>query len=154
MNLAGFRERGGWWVAAQLALMLPAVVIGPWLGEHATGAMRWIANGVLACGLALIVWSRVALGKSFTAFPRPVDGGSQAAGGPYRYVRHPMYTGVALSLAGWALMFQSVPVAALGAATAVLLDAKARREEAWLAAVYPGYAEYKSRTRKFMPWLY
>ena len=152
--MSRFSERGGWWVAAQLALMLPAIAIGPWLGEHATGALRWIANAVLACGLALIVWSRVALGQSFTAFPRPVDGGSQVAYGPYRVVRHPMYTGVVLSLAGWALLFQSVPVAALAAATLVVLDLKARREEAWLTGAYPGYAEYMRRTRKFLPFVY
>jgi protein-S-isoprenylcysteine O-methyltransferase Ste14 len=149
-----FAHRGGWWVVAQLALMLAAIVAGPWLGEHASGTMRWIANALLACGVALAIWSRVALGRSFTAFPRPVDGGSQVASGPYRFVRHPMYAAVILCLASWALMFQSLAVAGLAAATLVLLDMKARREERWLAEAYPGYADYRRSTRKLIPFVY
>jgi protein-S-isoprenylcysteine O-methyltransferase Ste14 len=152
--MASFAQRGGWWVVAQLALLLPAIAVGPWLGEHATGAMRWVANAVLVCGIALVIWSRVSLGRSFTAFPRPVDAGAQVVSGPYRWVRHPMYAGVLLCLAGWGLMFQSLAVAALGVATAVLLDMKARREEAWLEATYPGYGEYRRRTRRLIPLLY
>ena len=149
-----FAERGGWWVALQLGLLLPAIAVGPLLGEHASGAMRWIGNALLAIGFALIIWSRVALGKSFTAFPRPVNGGVQVASGPYRFVRHPMYTGVMVSLAAWALMFQSPAVAGLGIATAVVLDLKARREERWLEGMYPGYGEYRRATRKFLPFVY
>jgi protein-S-isoprenylcysteine O-methyltransferase Ste14 len=33
-------------------------------------------------------------------------------------------------------------------------DLKARREEAWLLAAYPGYAAYRRRVRKLFPFVY
>jgi protein-S-isoprenylcysteine O-methyltransferase Ste14 len=37
---------------------------------------------------------------------------------------------------------------------AVWMDLKARREEAWLLARYPGYAAYRARSRRFVPRIY
>ncbi len=33
-------------------------------------------------------------------------------------------------------------------------DLKSRREEAWLAERFPGYADYRARTKRFIPWAY
>jgi protein-S-isoprenylcysteine O-methyltransferase Ste14 len=152
--VAGFGQRGGWWVVTQLALMLPAILLPPWLGELAAGPLRWIAGALLAAGIALVLWSRAALGKSFTPFPRPVEGGTRVDSGPYRFVRHPMYLAVFLTLAGWVLLWRFLAGAWLPVAILVLLDMKARREEAWLAQAYPGYGDYKRRTRKLIPFVY
>ena len=149
-----FVERGGLWVLVQMPLMVAAIAIPWWTGSLADAPMRWIGAALWIAGLAAVVWSRRALGRSFTPFPRPVEGGAQVSGGPYRFVRHPIYTAVIATLGGWALMWQSWIGAALTLAVAVLLDAKARHEERWLAEAYPGYAEYKGRTRKLVPFLY
>ena len=47
-------------------------------------------------------------------------------------------------------------LAALGVAGLLLafFDVKARREEAWLVAAYPGYAAYRRRVRKLVPLVY
>ena len=90
---------------------------------------------LFAAGIALGGWSRFALGRSFTPFPKPVEGGVQVARGPYRWVRHPIYSGITVALLAF-------------------FDMKARREEKWLEAAYPGYAEYRRRTRKLIPLLY
>ena len=151
---ARFIERGGPWLLAQLPLMLATIALAPWLGSIADGPVRAAAIAMLAAGIALVVWSRATLGRSFTPYPRPIDGGTQVSNGPYRFVRHPIYTAVIRVLAGWALLWQSTVAAALVVVLAVLLDFKARREEAWLAQSYPGYAEYKRRTRKLVPFVY
>ena len=59
-----------------------------------------------------------------------------------------------LASLGWALLWQSV--AALGAAVVlgVFFDAKARLEERLLLAKFPGYAAYRGRTWRFVPWVY
>ncbi len=52
-----------------------------------------------------------------------------------------------LGAAGWALArspWAFVPAAALW----LLFDLKSRREEAWLADRYPGYAAYRARVRR------
>ena len=149
-----FVERGGLWLLAQLPLMVAAYGVPAWLDTLATGWPRWIGLAMFAAGIALGGWSRQALGKSFTPFPRPVEGGTQAMQGPYRWVRHPIYSGIVLSAAGWALAWQSWIGALMAAALLVFFDMKARGEERWLAQAYPGYAEYKRRTRKLVPLLY
>ena len=152
--MAGFVERGGLWLLAQLPLMVAAFGIPVWLDTLAPNPQRSIGVALFVAGLALGGWSRRALGRSFTPFPRPVEGGIQAMHGPYRWVRHPIYSGIVLSAASWALAWQSWTGAALAAVLLVFFDLKARGEERWLAGAYPGYAEYKRRTRKLVPFLY
>jgi len=75
--------------------------------------------------------------------------------GPYRYVRHPMYTsllgltaGAALLLGSW-LGLVAVPVLAIG------LAARAMLEESMLARELPGYDEYMVRVRyRFVPYVW
>ena len=59
-----------------------------------------------------------------------------------------------MASAGWALAWQSIAGTILTVALLVFFDMKARREEKWLEAAYPGYAEYRRRTRKLIPLLY
>ena len=149
-----FVERGGLWLAGQLPLMVAAFGLPAWLDSMASAPIRWIGLTLLIDGIALGGWSRHALGKSFTPFPRPVPQGTQATHGPYRWVRHPIYSGIVLSAAGWAVAWQSWAGAALCAVLLVFFDMKARREERWLAEAYPGYAGYKRRTRKLIPFVH
>ena len=53
--------------------------------------------------MMLGIWSRAALGSSFTPFPRPVESGQHAARGPYGLVRHPMYLSYVLADIGYNL---------------------------------------------------
>jgi protein-S-isoprenylcysteine O-methyltransferase Ste14 len=137
-----------------MPLMLATIALAPWLGSLADGAVRIAAIAMLAAGILLVVWSRATLGRSFTPFPRPVDEGNQVSTGPYEFVRHPIYSAVVLALAGWALLWQSTVAGVFVVALAILFDFKARREEAWLAQAYEGYAEYRRRVRKFIPLVY
>ena len=55
---------------------------------------------------------------------------------------------------GWSLVMAS-PLALAGAVVVgVFFDLKSRREEAWLGEQFAGYAAYRWRTRRLMPWLY
>jgi protein-S-isoprenylcysteine O-methyltransferase Ste14 len=94
---------------------------------------------------------------NFNIHPAPREGGQLVQRGPYRWIRHPMYTAVmgcglacawASSSDGWKLAIASgLCVLAL---TAVLV-AKATLEERWMLTVHPGYATYRARTRRFLP---
>ena len=120
------------------------------VGPHpraARGTRRRLALGLSLVGIATIMGARRNLGSAFSVFPVPVPEASVADEGAYRYVRHPMYSGVlaqaiAISTAGspWAI----VPTGVL----AVVLDRKAAYEEALLADAHPEFASYRSRT----PW--
>jgi len=149
-----FALRGGWWVAAQGPLMLAAVALPPWLGQLAPPAQFVAGGAMVAFAFLLVGWSRKTLGASFTPFPKPVETGSLVIVGPFGLVRHPIYTAIIVAAAGWALQWQSIAGAACAALLAVFFDLKSRREEIWLAEKYGGYAAYRSRVKRFIPFIY
>jgi len=133
-------------VAAQFALLA-------WLIWPLT-AQRWSlpALALLACAIALGLWT-LAYNRpgNFNIRPEPKSSGRLVTGGPYRFVRNPMYSAL--------LMFAAAEVAAYGdprkilcwLALAAVLLAKAMLEERGLRALFPGYAEYAKRVRRFIP---
>lgn len=134
--------------------MLAAFGLPPWWGRLAEGGTRVVAIALAAAGFAFGVWARRTLGRSFTPLPRPVESGSLATNGPYRFARHPMYTSIIVSSAGWSLLWQSAAGAVCGVLLLVLFDLKSRREERWLEEAYAGYPEYRRRVKRFIPFVY
>ncbi|MHB8641791.1 MAG: methyltransferase family protein [Gaiellaceae bacterium] len=101
-------------------------------------------GGVLAvAGALLAVWTAKTLGSALTPSPRPR--GPLVTGGPYRFLRHPMYVGGVLFFAGVSLAFSWLALALTGA-LAVLWFAKTRVEERYLLERFPDYAELRRRT--------
>ena len=147
-------KRGEGWFLIQLALfalILLSSRIGLWVFPtwlRALGGVLLLIGGVSGT-LGIF-----ALGRSLSPFPKPIEGGSLVTNGVYGIVRHPIYTGLILGTLGWGLLMSS----ALGLLLAVVLflffDRKSRREEAWLMEAYPGYAEYRGRVKKLIPWIY
>lgn len=158
MNVPALGPRGEGWVAAQLVLFA-AIGLGGLVGVLSVDGGRLpltLVAGVLliAVGLLVAVRAAVALGSNLTPFPRPRPSATLVETGAYRYVRHPIYSGLVLAAVGWSVATASplafVPTVLL----ALLFDAKSRREEAWLTERLPGYAAYRARTRKFVPGIY
>lgn len=134
--------------------MLAAFGLPPLLGRLAEGTTRAAAIVVVVAGFAFGIWARRTLGRSFTPLPRPVESGSLATHGPYRFARHPIYTSIIVTSAGWSLLWQSAVGAACGVLLLVLFDLKSRREECWLEEAYAGYREYRKRVKRFIPFVY
>jgi protein-S-isoprenylcysteine O-methyltransferase Ste14 len=153
-RLTRLGRRGEGWVAVQFVLVLVIVAagaLGPrWLSP-AHDARTVIAIAVAVGGLYLFAGAATGLGKQLTPFPRPVAGGSVKRSGVYGLVRHPMYGGILLLALACALL--SSPLALVPwAVAAVFLDAKRRREEAWLVEAHPEYEQYRaSVTSRFVP---
>lgn len=152
--------RGEWYVVAQVVLLL-LVFLGPtrWFGWPVEvlplPMTRLVAGTTLALlGAALFGAGLVHLGANLTPLPYPRDAGTLVQSGAYRLARHPIYGGVILTGIGWGLVRGSVPTLLYAAVLGVLLDLKARREEAWLVDRYPDYAAYRARVRKLIPFLY
>ena len=159
--LPALGPRGEGWVVGQAALIVLVGVLGlPGLMDlQPTSAWRSV---LLALGLLLLIIG-LALGArgvrdlgrtNLTALPRPRDEGTLVETGVYRHVRHPLYVAVMLAGLGWALAAASVPAMVAASALVGWLDLKARREEAWLLARFPGYAAYRDRTSRFVPGVY
>lgn len=159
-SLPSLGPRGEGWVAIQLVLFAAIGVTGlalpgAWSGLGATIAM--IAGwALIAAGAGLAVAGVAGLqgGAALTALPHPRDEARLVERGAYRLVRHPVYGGLVMAAAGWALARGSLAALAGAAALLVFFDLKRRREEAWLLERFPDYAAYRTRTRRLIPWLW
>ena len=125
-----------------------------------TGAPSWfpgqrLAGGaVILAGAALMYWARVSFAS--WRFRAQIDAGHQlATGGPYRFLRHPLYAGLDLLALGTAVWMPTA-FAWLGAGLmAVGGDLRARAEERLLEVAFGDtYRDYCRRTRRFVPGLY
>lgn len=107
-----------------------------------------------ALGGLLVIWGFVSLGNALTPFPRPLEEASLHRQGAYRWMRHPIYTGVMLAAFGWALWWLSPAGVFFSLLLAVFFDRKAAQEEIWLRQKYANYAEYARRVKRFIPAVY
>ena len=111
-------------------------------------------GALVAAGLAFGLWAISANRPgNFNIRPDPKEGGTLVTGGPYRWVRHPMYLAVLLVMAAFVVAGDAAQ-AVLWLLLAAVLDAKAVREERGLALVHPGYAAYRGRTRALIPFVF
>ena len=108
----------------------------------------------IALGGWIVLSGTRRLCDSFTALPRPHRHATLIQDGVYARIRHPIYAGVICLGLGWAVTTLSLPALFGALVLVVVLDLKARREEVWLAERYPAYAEYRSRTHRFVPGVY
>ncbi len=145
--------RTAWaFVAAQFAL-IGLVVLLPtadvWAVPDALGRACTLATWV---GIAVMVTAGFGLGRGLTAAPLPNEHAQLRTGGLFHFVRHPIYSGLLLFTLAQVVASGSPYVAAAGLALIILVNAKARWEELRLAARFPAYPEYASRTPRFIPW--
>jgi protein-S-isoprenylcysteine O-methyltransferase Ste14 len=126
--------------------MAVALALGA-VPPHWPGWVRLLGVPVMLAGIVGFVWAGRTLGTSFTAFPRPKPEGVLVEDGPYRFVRHPVYSAGLLVMLGYGLL-TSVAATAVVPVLAVLWWLKARVEERHLAERFPGYADYRRRVRR------
>ena len=96
-----------------VTIVIPALIL--WSQGADVSVVSAIFGGLLiALGLALATWTWTLFVTEGRGTLAPWDATTQlVVSGPYRYVRNPMITGVALILAGEAVLFQSWPIAVL-----------------------------------------
>ena len=102
----------------------------------------------------LMVWARVTFGRrSFHAAANPTAGGIVRTG-PYRFLRHPIYTAVCLFV--WPAAINSGSPLALGCAGLVTAGAIVRMlcEEQLLIQQYPEYRDYARTTKRMIPYVF
>jgi protein-S-isoprenylcysteine O-methyltransferase Ste14 len=99
---------------------------------------------VAVAGAAIVARAARELGRSLTPLPEPRPEGVLVETGPYAVVRHPIYVGGLVFVAGVSLAAGPVPLG-LSGALAALWSLKARDEERRLERRFAGYADYRRR---------
>ncbi len=116
----------------------------------------WLLGIGLACfvlGLALAVWARVYLGRNWgMPMSRRADP-ELVTTGPYRRVRHPIYSGLILAMVGTAMAVSLYWLNAVAISGAYFLFS-AVIEERTMAKLFPAaYPPYKRATKMLIPYL-
>ena len=152
--------RGEWYVVVQ-AVLFVLIAFGPrtcpglpgW-PRSATQVARVVGIVLMVLGSGLLLAAFARLGRNLTPLPYPKVGGHLVDTGAYRLVRHPMYSGSLALAFGWALGVHGVLTLGYAGLLFILFDLKSRREERWLAAKFPAYADYQKRVRRLIPFTY
>lgn len=137
-------------------LAFAAMVVGIF-GLYYEGALFTGVPIVVAlqlCGVALMIWARITFGKrSFHAAANPTAGGIVKTG-PYRYLRHPIYT--AVFFFAWPAAIHKGAGMAIGFAALISAGAIVRMlcEEHLLVRQYPEYADYARTTKRMIPYMF
>jgi protein-S-isoprenylcysteine O-methyltransferase Ste14 len=121
----------------------------------AAAASGAAAAGAVLCvvGLAFAIWARVALGRHWGMPMTLRDAPELVTWGPYAYVRHPIYTGLATMMIGTTLVY---PLGVLWCAVMIpYMIISARREERDMERLFPGvYPPYKQRSKMLVPFVF
>lgn len=147
------RLKGYLFVAAQFAALAVIVVAPagdlPWRGYVWT---EFVGQLLVLGGLGFVVWSGIVLGSSLTAHPLPHHRSTLRTSGPYRFARHPIYSGLMAFAIGAALAGASWLHLVCAVALIVILSFKARFEEVFLVARYGDeYIKFCRQVGRFTP---
>jgi protein-S-isoprenylcysteine O-methyltransferase Ste14 len=138
----------------QAAMLIGAPLEHAFLARHVPPVQTAIGIVLGLAGLALGVLSFKALGRNFRVYMAPRRSGTLVTTGIYRYVRHPMYTGVIVGFLGYLILFGSLFLVPVWVVMTLLYVIKTAREERALADKYLDYEEYRQKTWRFIPYVY
>lgn len=115
----------------------------------------WIGIIIIIAGIVLRLYSVITLGKYFTVTVQVNSNQKIIQTGPYKYIRHPAYSGSILSLIGITLTFRSI-IGIIGTLIiiAVIYGYRIKIEEKILENNFKtSYEEYKQHTKRIIPFI-
>jgi protein-S-isoprenylcysteine O-methyltransferase Ste14 len=122
-----------------------AAVHSPILG--AAGTVLFV------CGLGLAIWARIHLGRNWGMPMSERLEPELVTSGPYRFVRHPIYSGLLLALVGSALATNFLGLLIVAILGAYFYYAATVEEKNLIAAFPTAYPAYREHTKKLIPFL-
>lgn len=144
-----------WWPAGETALVAAAAL--PGLAARGPWSRRALWTGVVVTGLGIGLrqWAIATLGRYFVGHVVIQPEQEVIGNGPYRWLRHPSYTGFWLEMIGVGISSGNLLSATL-CTIVPLIGVRARivGEERELVAGLPGYGEYSRTRRRLIPFVW
>jgi protein-S-isoprenylcysteine O-methyltransferase Ste14 len=139
-----------------LALACAAFLIQPRWVDFARvdtpGWLRWLGAPLALLGVALFGWMFRHLGLNVTPTSVPRVSATLVITGPYRWIRHPMYSAALVLVVAATLLTANLVVGVCGIIMFALLAARSRVEERRLAEKFGrAYRDYQATTGRFVP---
>jgi protein-S-isoprenylcysteine O-methyltransferase Ste14 len=133
------------WLSPDLVMMQ---VITESIGTTVTGLLVTIA------GLAFAIWARLHLGKNWSGMPTIRQDHTLTRTGPYRFVRHPIYSGILLGILGTAIGVGYFIIFCFTIIVFGLFVIKFRMEEKFLEEEFgEEYTRYKKEVKALIPYV-
>jgi protein-S-isoprenylcysteine O-methyltransferase Ste14 len=142
---------------AALIVFVVVVVLAHTVGFGSTAVhdagLQVTGVALLLLGLALAVWARLALGRNWGMPMTAKDQPELVTWGPYRWIRHPIYSGLLLALIGTALAINLLLLIAVLLVGSYFIHS-ARVEERLMKAAFPtAYPRYMRATKMLVPFV-
>jgi protein-S-isoprenylcysteine O-methyltransferase Ste14 len=115
--------------------------------------LRAVGVILLVAGLGLCVWARINLGRNWGMPMTKKDDPELVTSGPYRYVRHPIYSGLLLAIVGTAIATDLAWLVAAAIVGAYFFYSASVEEKLMSSSFPDAYAEYRSRTKMLIPFV-
>jgi protein-S-isoprenylcysteine O-methyltransferase Ste14 len=155
------RESSGQRLAYVAPLILAFILLAEpwmsrgWMGTRLfpfSGTAAWIGLALVAGGVALAFWARWHLGANWSGSVTLKEGHELIRTGPYRVIRHPIYTAILVAIAGSAVQLGEVRGALALLVAWGSFYVKARREEDFLKEEFgEGFEAHARNTGMFLP---
>jgi protein-S-isoprenylcysteine O-methyltransferase Ste14 len=124
-----------------------------WMGGGWT--RYWVAVVLVVAGLSFSVWARRTLGRNWSATVSVKVDHELVQTGPYRRIRHPIYTGLLLAVFGSGLAAGRLYGIAAFLLVALALWWRLRVEERWMAAEFgQRYEDYRHSSWALIPFVF
>jgi protein-S-isoprenylcysteine O-methyltransferase Ste14 len=138
LGSAVFIIRPAWLTWASIPLSLP---------------FRWAGVGAALGGFVLLQWAQHALGSNWSDAPRMMKSQVLVTSGPYRWIRHPIYTAFLLILSATGLITANWLIAcSFIGMTGLEIASRIKYEESLMIEYYGAeYLHYMKRTGKILP---
>ena len=142
-------------VLVALQFLLIALMASPVSDLISTRSAALIGALLIFDGICVAAWALFSMPRgTFRVLPEPAATAKLTQSGPYQWLRHPMYAAVVLAALGAAISHATLWHTVVFLALIVVLLLKIHREEQFLLATYDNYADYKSKTKALIPFLY
>ena len=140
-----------WWPA--VGMFVTAATLGRFGSVRMGGVVNAVGFMMCVAAIALRYWSRRTLGRFFTIGVVAQKDHTVVREGPYRFMRHPAYLGLALFYAGFPLMLGNwLGVLVLSAPTLVIFILLALVEDDRLTKLLGApYRDYRSQVARWIP---
>lgn len=154
------RRTGFWRVALVLGVFVVAtanLLTGEsWRRQlwRVDSAVSVTATSLVVLGAAFAIWARITIGTNWSGIVTLKENHELIVTGPYRFVRHPIYTGLFTMGVGTQLMYAEPYGFLLFGVAVVVFSFKIREEERLMTETFPDqYPAYRRRVKAIIPFL-
>ncbi|HZO85279.1 MAG TPA: isoprenylcysteine carboxylmethyltransferase family protein [Verrucomicrobiae bacterium] len=149
--LVGLRLVGLAGMAGLIAYLIDPACMA-WAAVPLPVWLRWTGVGLALIAGSLLVWMFRTLGRNLTDTVVTRKQHTLVTNGPYRWVRHPLYSSAALAIIGNSLIAANWFIFVAGCLVLLMLVIRTRKEEQNLIAKFgDDYRNYMQRTGRFVP---